>query len=175
MEQGRNALIAQLLKKYFNSTVPRLLDVGCGYGMQLSFLPRKWEINYTGIDFSYEAILEAKRKHAVRLKRPKFFNISIEAFTAGRGQYDSIIFNEVLYYVNLTEVLPRYASYLATDGYIITSNYMGFKNKKENVDLQGEILKYYRMEDQVSLTRPADGLTFSISSFRPKPVPSGTG
>ena len=167
LEQGRYALIAQFLKKYFNSTVPRVLDIGCGYGMQLDFLPRKWEIHYTGIDFSTEAILEARRKHAVRSRRPTFHNISVEAFSAHRGQYDSIIFNEVLYYVNLTEVLPRYAGYLSTDGYVITSNYMGFKGKKENVDLQGEIVKYYRLVYQVSLSRPSDGLTFSISSFRP--------
>jgi SAM-dependent methyltransferase len=173
IEQGRNALISQLLKKYFNSTIPRLLDVGCGYGMQLDYLPRKWETYYTGIDFSPEAIHEAKRKHAVRFKRAKFANISVEAFVAGHQRYDGIIFNEVLYYVNLTDVLPRYGSYLSSDGYIITSNYLGFGAKKENVDLQGELVKYYQLVDQVVLSRPSDGLTFHISSFRPKAKPVG--
>ena len=167
IEQGRNALISQLLKKYFNSTIPRLLDVGCGYGMQLTYLPRKWETSYTGIDFSPEAIREAKRKHSVRFRRANFFNISIEAFDPGGRQYDAIIFNEVLYYVNLTDVLPRYRQYLSSEGYVLTSNYLGFGDKKENVDLQGQLLKYYRVVDQVALSRPSDGLTFHISSFRP--------
>lgn len=167
IEQGRNALISQLLKKYFNSTIPRLLDVGCGYGMQLTYLPRKWETYYTGIDFSSEAIREANRKHSSRFHRASFFNISVEAFDAGGRQYDAIIFNEVLYYVNLTEVLPRYGRYLSPDGYVITSNYLGFSEKKENLDLQGQLLKYYRMVDQVALSRPSDGLTFLISSFKP--------
>ena len=160
-----------LLKNYLRrnySSPPNILDVGCGFGTLLEHIPKKWENRYLGIDFSLEAIKAAKRKH-LKFTGAQFVNISVEAFRA-TSSYDAIVFNEVLYYVNLTEVLPRYASYLTTNppGYIITSNYLGMKSKSENQGLQLELKRHYRLVDEMVLTRPNDGLAFNIGSFQKK-------
>ena len=173
IELGRISLIGMLLKNYLrrnSSSSASILDVGCGFGTLLDHIPKKWETGYVGIDFSQEAIKAAKHKH-VNFTGAQFINISVEAFHAV-STYDAIVFNEVLYYVNLTDVLPRYASYLTTTppGYIITSNYLGMKSKNENQGLQLELKRHYRLVDEMVLTRPSDGLTFNIGSFQKKKI-----
>ena len=174
IELGRTSLIGMLLKNYLRrnsssgSNFANILDVGCGFGTLLDIIPRKWERGYVGIDFSQEAIKQAKHRH-LKYTGAQFINVSVEAFRAA-SNYDAIVFNEVLYYVNLTEVLPRYASYLTTNppGYIITSNYLGMRSKSENQGLQLELKRHYHLVDEMVLTRPNDGLSFSIGSFQKK-------
>jgi 2-polyprenyl-3-methyl-5-hydroxy-6-metoxy-1,4-benzoquinol methylase len=181
IEMGRYSLIAVLLRKYFknsNSTSPvRVLDVGCGTGLLLDYIPKKY--HYLGIDFSSKAIEEANRKHQSRLTssphaHASFVQTSVENFTEAahsRGvKFDAIIFNEVLYYVSLTE-LPRYATFLSNregGAYIITSNYLGLQSKRENANLHEEISKFFPRQqvDHMSLSRPADGLSFNITSYK---------
>jgi 2-polyprenyl-3-methyl-5-hydroxy-6-metoxy-1,4-benzoquinol methylase len=170
IELGRNAMIGTLLKKHFGdrAETPRILDVGCGYGMQLEHLPRKWEAHYTGIDFSPAAIERAKAKHR-RFQHATFLNISVEAYTppSPTARFDAIVFNEVLYYVNLTDTLPRFASYLASPhGLVVASTYA--QGRTKNDYLYPRMLQYYTLVDQVAMTRPSDGLTFNISALRPR-------
>lgn len=170
IELGRNAMIGTLLKKHFGhpNAGPRILDVGCGYGMQLDHLPHKWEQHYTGIDFSPVAIEKAKAKHR-RFQHATFLNVSVESFVppSPTMRYDAIVFNEVLYYVNLTDTLPRFASYLARPhGLVVASTYA--QGRTRNSDLHARILQYYTVVDQVTMIRPADGLTFNISALRPR-------
>ncbi len=43
-----------------------ILDVGCGWGRVLEVLPKHWEGDYLGIDFSPELIDEARSRYPTR-------------------------------------------------------------------------------------------------------------
>jgi len=192
IEMSRYAIISTLLaRKYFNSSttedIPRILDVGCGSGLLLEYLPRRFGQRYVGIDFSLTAIELAKKRHLHQSKssgnirgtnhtermRPTFLNTNAETYQGEHGPFDVIIFNEVVYYFSLKDVLPRYVSYLskATTSYIVMSNYLGFRSAPENVKLHEDVSVHFREHqiDQISLGRTSDGLSFNVTSYRWNP------
>jgi len=99
-----------------------VLDLGCGEGVLLQQIPAAVNVNYTGVDLSQVAIIEAtKRVRHASLER--FICADFDTFDASiRSPFDVIVFNEVLYYVaDPAATLSRYRRILAADGLVIVS------------------------------------------------------
>lgn len=86
----------------------RVLDVGCGHGALGKLLQNSKNIEYIGVDFSFEALLQA-RSH---VPDATFILHDIQQPLTGiEGVFDFIVFNEVLYYVDPQKVLLQYKKY----------------------------------------------------------------
>jgi len=97
-----------------------ILDVGCGEGILQELLGSSSYSKYLGVDLSEGAI-----SRALPRQDEKTFFISTDAATYDpRELFDTIVFNETLYYFEEPlEVLKRYERYLAEDGIFIVSIY----------------------------------------------------
>jgi 2-polyprenyl-3-methyl-5-hydroxy-6-metoxy-1,4-benzoquinol methylase len=96
----------------------KILDVGCGEGLLLDSLEHWGYQRYVGIDFSNVALLNASKRAT---PQTSFVNGLAESFIPDH-QFDSIVFNESLYYLqNPLQVIRRYDSYLTPDGAMLVS------------------------------------------------------
>lgn len=97
----------------------RLLDLGCGPGNLLRFLPR--EVDYTGADLSEAYIEEARRRHG---DRGRFFASAIEDIdSAELGRFDVVVAKSVLHHIDEDEALHLFdvaSDVLAPEGRLVT-------------------------------------------------------
>ncbi len=104
--QPNTARIAELvLNAKPNEGIYRVLDVGCGNGGLARLIAD--QVDYTGLDISGVAIDTAKSVAPAG----RFIVADAERPPEDLGEFDAIVFNEVLYYMNPREVLPRYRRY----------------------------------------------------------------
>ena len=95
-----------------------VLEVGCGEGILLRHLDRNGLADFTGIDISPVAIDKARSLEGDRVG---FLCASAESFDPVR-QFDVIVFNEVLYYLDdPLDVVRRYDDALLDGGHFIVS------------------------------------------------------
>lgn len=100
------------------TTMPRVLDVGCGNGRLFQLIGRRTFKSYTGIDLSSEAIAQIDDSST----KEATFAVADASTWEPPGSYDAIVFNEVLYYAkDPVAMLRRYAAHLSKDGGIIAS------------------------------------------------------
>lgn len=115
-EVAHYAVIAGLLYRLgVNHTI---LDVGCGAGNLVEYL-RAFEYDgYVGIDFSEEALRQCTD---LGDDKTSFMLSNIEEHVPS-SEFDSIIFNECLYYVsNPIDVVRKYSRYLSSIGVLAIS------------------------------------------------------
>ncbi|MBO0691257.1 MAG: class I SAM-dependent methyltransferase [Acidimicrobiaceae bacterium] len=102
-------------------TTGTLLDLGCAHGTLLDHLDPEWHPGYLGIDISPAAIAAGQRAHAGSGAR--FVAADIRSWT-GETTFDSIAFNEILYYfARPLSLVRRYAHWLSPGGAIYVSMY----------------------------------------------------
>jgi SAM-dependent methyltransferase len=112
----RNAVTVQLLRHSAHD--PRsLLDVGCAGGTLAGHARAAGVERYVGIDVSGVAV-------GIAQTAPGEFQVAdLRAFDpAAHGRFDAIVFNEVLYYLDVRESVAevaRYARALAPRGVIV--------------------------------------------------------
>ena len=97
-----------------------VLDVGCGCGTMLDYLPRG--VRYEGIDISRLAIDSAQRSNWG--ERTCSFVVSPFERYASARKFDIVVFNEVLYYFPLHRVravLDKARSHLAPNSHVLIS------------------------------------------------------
>lgn len=95
----------------------RVLDIGCGNGGLAKLIAGRSGIEYVGIDISDAAITAAR----AIVPEGKFLCIDAEYPPSDLGVYEVIVCNEVLYYMNLDRVLPRYRVHAAEHAAIYIS------------------------------------------------------
>lgn len=101
-----------------------LLDLGCAHGPLLDCLDPKGHAGYLGVDFSPAAIAAGQRAHAGSGAR--FVAADIRSWSA-ETTFDSIVFNEILYYfARPCSLVRRYTQRLSTGGVIYVSMYQPF-------------------------------------------------
>jgi 2-polyprenyl-3-methyl-5-hydroxy-6-metoxy-1,4-benzoquinol methylase len=134
------AIITQI--KHYN-TKPALLDIGCGHGVLYNYFNKALtsDFDYVGIDISENAIKKATEKFSgVDFKA---IDYDYEMLT---GQFNIIIFNEVLYYfVKPLKILHKaIKENLCAGGVLIVSMYNDDKGKNEliwkNIDEHFKVL-----------------------------------
>lgn len=136
---GNEELRYNTIVNYINQQqIPnaKILDLGCGYGSLLDYLPPTSYSHFTGIDLASAAIQRAKNKN---YPNAEFQTADIHTYKP-QQQYDFIIFNEVLYYLdNQLQIVEKYAHYFNKPGYYVFSFY-GIRE-----DLIVEIEKKYTL------------------------------
>ena len=96
----------------------RVLDVGCGAGVLARWLSGASISSYFGVDLSEVAIEQARKAN---LGAAQFALADASTFTPSQ-QFDVIVFNEMLYYLDKPEEhVRRFARALAPDGLLIVS------------------------------------------------------
>jgi 2-polyprenyl-3-methyl-5-hydroxy-6-metoxy-1,4-benzoquinol methylase len=141
VERSRIAIVGEVFIPKYGPRNATILDVGCGEGTLLDFLPGRLKSHYRGIDISKEAIAKAKKS------RPKgAFEAVIAHQYIPPQKFDVILFSEVLYYVDHEALLKQYESYLTPDGIIISSL---FFNPKDDNEVKKKILDFIESYFQV--------------------------
>ena len=121
----RNTVMKVLIEQNAPS-VRSLLDVGCARGELAKYVDMDL---YTGVDISNYAIEEAKKHYACQDVKPgrriTFYCSDMCEYVPEQNEvYDLIVFNEILYYLEIDEALEqvrRYTKYLAPAGMLIVS------------------------------------------------------
>lgn len=112
-EVGRYAVIQGFVEHFTPGGA--LLDVGCSEGI---LQERVRYGRYTGIDMFADTIAKASRKSDANTR---FVHADAASYVPDE-QYDAIVWNECLYYLERPiDVIRRYPAYLRPDGVIIVS------------------------------------------------------
>lgn len=98
-QQPRNYILSGLLSSKTGDEKHNVLDVGCGNGSLYELITHD-SISYHGIDFSQKAIKMARERFG---NKPVFEVTDFDSFNGSRN-YDTIIFNESLYYFKLLTI-----------------------------------------------------------------------
>ena len=158
-ELGRYSMIVG----YYSVLKPggSVLDIGCGEGILQRKLAALEYRSYLGIDLSETAIAKAM----IRADgRTRFQRADVESFMPEQ-KFDTIIFNEVLYYLSDPgSIIRRFASCLEPDGFMIASIWTSPLGRRK-------ALKIWRMIDAVAeiidSTTAANREMWTIKVFRP--------
>ena len=117
-QQMRYAILAGCILGHDHEAPKLVLDLGCGIGILREYLPSGSIDRYTGVDLSVEAVEQA-RLHGH--ERSGFVAVSVDDWEPD-GDYDAIVFNEVLYYLpRPVALVERYARSLRSGGSIFVS------------------------------------------------------
>lgn len=128
------AIVRQIRKTEIVS--PAILDLGCGFGALNDYVTPADYNYFLGVDFSSNAIQRAKSQN---YPKTEFLVVDIHHFTP-QQQFDIIIFNEVLYYLeDQMAIVERFATYFNPQGYFIFSFFGGRE------DLVIELEKKYQL------------------------------
>jgi SAM-dependent methyltransferase len=123
--------IAKLLAKFSADT--SVLDVGCGEGTLRGWLPES--ARYVGIEPSGTAA-----RIAIERNPPaSIIHTTAESFDPRGERFDSIVFNEMLYYADdPIGLLKKYASLLGPGGVVLCSIYQ----KPASISARSRLLHY---------------------------------
>jgi len=138
-----------------------ILDVGCGEGILQRKLADFGYHRYTGIDICANAITKAAL-HAD--SRTQFRRSDIEGFVPDQ-KFDTIIFNEVLYYFSdPAAIVRRLADALEPDGIMIASIWTNRLDRRKSLQIWRLIGSIAEVIDS---TTAANRETWTIKVFRP--------
>jgi SAM-dependent methyltransferase len=136
----------------------RVLDVGCGNGGLYFALKQKGAaVDYVGIDYSSEAILQAK----ATFPEATFFVGDATAPKEEWGKdFSVIVFNEVLYYVPALATLEKYDPLLMKGGKHVVSMYRAWRTRT-----LGILLRYKKHATIEHLPLEANSPAFIIATI----------
>jgi SAM-dependent methyltransferase len=156
VERARNAIIGMYCQHYARKG--GILDVGRGLATTVDFLNSLQRRSYLGIDISEEALRRSDKN--VSLVKADFMDFQAP------GKFDLIVFNEVLYYLDVDAALLKAFSLLRDNGKIIISIYKkGLWDKKMRV--WQKCHRLLRSLDALSLSGNVNGrsITWRIGVF----------
>ena len=173
--------------------ISKILDVGCGPGTLSDYLRGHQRRVYEGIDLSSQAIETARKLRAdssvvglihtgVRpMHADQFQQADCTEWTPPMDKhgkprrYGTIVFNEMLYYVDHKKVLERYQKFLTPEGIIVISVWFN-KEKSLRDTIFADARQMMQPLDEVEFTgvtytgkkRVKMPVSFHVEAFRPK-------
>ncbi|MCX6711901.1 MAG: class I SAM-dependent methyltransferase [Candidatus Woesearchaeota archaeon] len=162
LDNSRKALYSQIDTPIKNK---RLLDVGCGFGKDLSYFQKKGAIVY-GIDISKKMIELAKRNN------PNLTNISIQSFEKTNFEdcfFDIIVSRFTLHYAtNLESVFKELHRILKSKGiliFLVSHPILTFLNKKNKNYHKREIIQTQLYDNKFTLKQPTHTFSEYFNEF----------
>ena len=152
-------LTKKIFEKESIDRTSRILDVGCGTGQTAAYLAYNYGANVTGIDINSTMIAMAKRRMRKSRLPVKIIHGSIEKVPLRDNQFDFIICESVLSFVNKSRALNEIYRLLKDGGRFIAIELtvqQPLNEKEEN-----EIKQFYGFE---SLSTKKDWVTLLKSA-----------
>lgn len=173
--------------------VERILDIGCGLGTLSDYLHGPQRKMYQGVDLSDEAIRIARQIRAqpsspsdntnnqmtlAPLKAHQFMQSDAMSFKPPSDvKYGTIVFNEMLYYVDHKKVMKYYTQWLQPNGLIVISVWFNPKYKELRDTIFADAQQMFESVDHVEMmgttfTGKKNGqgrmkVGFHVEAFRP--------
>lgn len=145
---------------HFYKPSASILDLGCGEGWQAERMDKLKYHDYLGIDISSEAINRARKFED---EKTEFRSMNVEDVSLDK-EYDIIIFNEILYYLDdPVAMMDRLIEGLTEDGIMIVSMYNSEMTKK----LWRAIESKYTVLDEVGL-KNRKGVVWYVKVLTPE-------
>lgn len=116
---GGMNLTKAIFKREKIGRTSRILDVGCGTGQTAAYLAYKYGANVTGIDINPIMVAQAKRRMKNDRLPVKIMEGSIEKIQIPANQFDFIISESVLSFVNKPKALNEIYRLLKNGGRFI--------------------------------------------------------
>ncbi len=124
-QENTKWIAAYIVQREKDGKRSSVLDVGCGEGALLECMRQSGGlVPYMGIDISEFAIKRAQ----MLFPSEQFIPMDVE-LPELKDQFDVIVFNEILYYVDAKKVLYTYRPFLARGGVIIVSMYRSWRTR----------------------------------------------
>ncbi|MCV9927033.1 class I SAM-dependent methyltransferase [Flavobacterium sp. LS1R49] len=159
-EKTRYEKIIEFIKTS-NIKEPKILDLGCGYGALNSYLKESDYATISGVDLSSTAINKAKKQNFIN---SSFQIADLNKFDT-KEQYDIVIFNEVLYYLDdQKNLVSRFVKNTNSDYLIISL----FKDSNDN-DIINVLSNEYVLL-QKELVKQSTKIFWHIYLFKVKPA-----
>ena len=137
-------LTKEIFKKENITRTSHILDVGCGTGQTAAYLAYNYGANVTGIDINSTMIAKAKRRMKKSRLPVKIIQSTIEKIPLPDHQFDFIICESVLSFVNKARALKEIYRLLKNGGRFVAIELtiqQPLKEKEEN-----EIKQFYGFE-----------------------------
>jgi 2-polyprenyl-3-methyl-5-hydroxy-6-metoxy-1,4-benzoquinol methylase len=152
-----------------SNEVDLILDVGCGLGTLSDYLHGPQRDAYLGLDLSNKAVEKARKVrstpspdgHGQPLKESQFKQSDAMSFTPPPGvKYGTIVFNEMLYYVDHVKVMQHYSQFLKPDGIMVVSVWFNHKYKELRDTIFADANRLFKSVDSAEM----DGVTYTGTS-----------
>ncbi|MFJ5789682.1 class I SAM-dependent methyltransferase [Lysinibacillus sp. NPDC093197] len=133
---GGIALTKELLRAEHIRSTSQILDVGCGTGQTAAFLASQYKAAVTGIDRNSIMVAKAQNRMKKRRLPVTIIEASIEDIPLRNEQFDLIISESVLSFVNKSKALDEIYRLLKNGGRFIAIEFtinqlLDEKSKKE--------------------------------------------
>ncbi len=122
----------------------QLLDVGCGTGQTAAYLASKYGANVTGMDINPIMVRKAKKRMKKHELPVEIIQGSIEKCPLKSNQFDFIISESVLAFVNKPRALKEIFRLLKNDGRFI-ANELTINHPLEKDEIE-EIKQFYGLD-----------------------------
>lgn len=163
-------LTKEIFKKENINETSRILDVGCGTGQTAAYLAYHYGAKVTGLDINPTMVAKAKRRMKINRLPVEIIQGSIEKTSLPDNQFDIIISESVLSFVNKPAALKEILRLLKNDGRFIAIEQTIIQPLKE--DEANEIKQFYGFD---SLITKKDWIAlFKQAGFKPIGVQKNT-
>lgn len=155
-EIGRHGVLAEMLMRLVHKG--RVLDVGCGTGILSSLIDLEC-FEYVGVDIASEPLALAQSKHARR--RVSFVRSALEDFSPAEP-FSAIVFNEILYYIDLGRALTLATQWTHGVGWVLASVF-DFPKGREVIET---LHKNVDVRSSCSVRNELDSLVWNVVAGR---------
>ncbi|MFJ8247498.1 class I SAM-dependent methyltransferase [Peribacillus asahii] len=138
---GGIGLTKEILKTEEINKTSRILDVGCGTGQTSAYLAEQYGAKVTGMDINSIMVEKAKNRMRKYQLPVEIIQGSIEEFPLKDGEFDFIISESVLSFVNQPKALKEIFRLLKNGGRFIANELT--TNKRLSPTIEEEIKQFY--------------------------------
>ncbi|WP_435798940.1 class I SAM-dependent methyltransferase [Peribacillus asahii] len=138
---GGIGLTKEILKTEEINKTSRILDVGCGTGQTSAYLAEQYGAKVTGMDINSIMVGKAKSRMRKYELPVEIIQGSIEEFPVKDGEFDFIISESVLSFVNQPKALKEIFRLLKNGGRFITNGLT--TNKRLSPTIEEEVKQFY--------------------------------
>lgn len=163
-------LSKEIFKKENINKTSHVLDVGCGTGQTAAYLAYHYGAKVTGIDINPTMVAKARRRMKINRLPVEIIECSIEKVPLPDNQFDFIISESVLSFVNKPTALKEIFRLLKNGGRFIAIEQTIIQPLEE--DEENEIKQFYGFD---SLTMKKDWIAlFKQAGLKPIRVQKNT-
>lgn len=141
---GGLGLTKKILESEEMNKTSRILDVGCGTGQTAAYLAEQYGAKVTGMDINPIMVEKAKNRMRKCQLPVRIIQGSIEEFPVKDAEFDFIICESVLTFVNKSKALKEIFRLLTNGGRFISNELT--TNKRLSPKIEEEVKQFYGID-----------------------------